>query len=78
MRSAPCTIKLAEGAIGELPEALPGGVVQAERLAPTRVVSGAWTCGVLLGYSCCLLLHALPGVVIGAAVGTHTRGECGC
>ncbi|WIA22572.1 hypothetical protein OEZ86_009559 [Tetradesmus obliquus] len=34
-----CATKLAEGAIGELPEALPGGVVQAERLAPTRVVA---------------------------------------
>jgi hypothetical protein len=34
-----CATKLAEGAIGELPDALPGGVVEAERLAPTRVVS---------------------------------------
>jgi brefeldin A-inhibited guanine nucleotide-exchange protein len=33
-----CATKLAEGAIGELPDALPGGVVEAERLAPTRVV----------------------------------------
>jgi brefeldin A-inhibited guanine nucleotide-exchange protein len=35
-----CATKLAEGAIGELPDVLPGGVVEAERLAPTRVVSG--------------------------------------